>query len=91
MYKRTPSAATIARVTALIIFLVNAILALFSKGQIPFTEDQINTFAEWLYLGISGFGLVVSGAVAAWKNNSFSKSAIEADKYKDKLKATSPK
>jgi holin, SPP1 family len=73
------SATTIARTAVLILALANQILAMFGKQAFPFTNDQV-------YLGITTVFTVVAVLRAWWKNNSFTKEAIKADIYKNKLK-----
>jgi SPP1 family holin len=64
---------TIIRTTVLAVSLIN--LALTSSGHsvLPFSDEQIaSVFAD-------GF-VAISAMVSWWKNNSFTKKAIEADK-----------
>lgn len=70
---------TIARTIALFIALANEVLAVFGKEAFPITEDMI-------YQGVSLAALIVAAVCAWWKNNSFTKNAIEADKVLDQLK-----
>ena len=69
---------TIARTIAVITVLINQFLIMFGKEQLPFTEDEI-------YQGVSMVLTVGATLWAWWKNNSFTKAAIEADKYKENL------
>ena len=69
---------TIARTIAVIAVLINQFLIMFGKEQLPFTEDEI-------YQGVSMVLTVGATLWAWWKNNSFTKEAIEADKYKENL------
>ena len=69
---------TIARTIAVIAVLINQFLIMFGKEQLPFTEDEI-------YQGVSMVLTVGATLWAWWKNNSFTKEAIEADKYKANL------
>ena len=52
--------------------MINQFLILFGKGTIPFAEDDIYQFVSMLFTA-------VTTVVAWWKNNSFTKEAIEAD------------
>ena len=73
---------TIARTIVLVIALVNQVLAVAGKEILPFTEDQI-------YQIVTLVGTIAASAWAWWKNNSFTKNAIEADKVLDQLKSNS--
>ena len=66
------SAGTIGRTVCLALALINQFLILFGKGTIPFAEDDIYQFVSMLFTA-------VATVVAWWKNNSFTKEAIEAD------------
>ena len=69
---------TIIRTIVLVIALVNQGLAIFGKEAFPVTEDQV-------YQAVTLIATVVSAVWAWWKNNSFTKNAIEADKLLDAL------
>ena len=64
---------TIARTVVLILALLNQVLAVAGKEVLPFAEDQI-------YQLVSLIATIVTAGVAWWKNNSFTKAAIAADK-----------
>ena len=70
---------TIVRTIVLIIALVNQALAITGKEAFPVTEDQV-------YQGVTLIVTIVASVWAGWKNNSFTKNAIEADKVLDQLK-----
>jgi SPP1 family holin len=70
---------TIARTIALFIALANQVLAVFGKEAFPITEDIV-------YQAVSLIALIASAVWAWWKNNSFTKAAIEADKVLHELK-----
>ena len=70
---------TIVRTIVLIIALVNQGLAIFGKEIFPITEDQV-------YQIVTLIATIISAVWAWWKNNSFTKKAIEADNYLDDLK-----
>ncbi len=70
---------TIARTVVLFLALVNQILAITGKEILPFAENEV-------YQLVSLLATFISAVTAWWKNNSFTKAAIEADTYKDKLK-----
>lgn len=66
---------TWARTICLLLALVNQCLATFGKGALPFTDDQV-------YQIVSLIATIVTGAIAWWKNNSFTQNAIAADKMR---------
>lgn len=71
---------TIVRTIVLVIALVNQALAIAGKEAFPVTEDQV-------YQGVTLIVTIGASVWAWWKNNSFTKAAIEADKYLSELKA----
>ena len=71
---------TIARTICLMIALANQILAFCGKNAIPITENDVYQIVSLLAtVGISVWNW--------WKNNSFTKEAIQADELMNKLKA----
>ena len=74
------SAGTIARTVCIGLALINQVLAIMGKGTISFVEEDIYQFVS---LGFT----IVSSLVAFWKNNSFTKAAIEADAIMKEKKA----
>lgn len=75
---------TIIRTIVLIATLVNGILTSYGKNPLPFSEEE-------LYSGLSTLAMVLATIWAWWKNNSFTKDAIEADIYLSELKEASDK
>ena len=71
---------TIARTVVLIVALVNQFLTIFGWNPLPFGDDAV-------YEGASMLLTVGASLWAWWKNNSFTKAAIAADRMKDALKA----
>lgn len=71
---------TIVRTIVLIIALANQALAIAGKEAFPVTEDQV-------YQGVTLIVTIGASVWAWWKNNSFTKNAIEADKVLDQLKS----
>lgn len=70
---------TIVRTVLLVVALVNQALTLCGKSPLPFADEEIADFVAF----------VITGAAALWawwKNNSFTKAAIEADKVLTQLK-----
>ena len=74
------SKATWIRTIVLIIALINQILIVLGANPLPFSEERI-------FEGVSALVTVAASLWSWWKNNSFTKEAIKADEYKDKLKA----
>jgi SPP1 family holin len=70
---------TVVRTIVLIIALANQALAIAGKEVFPVTEDQV-------YQIVSLIVTVGASVWAWWKNNSFTKAAIEADKVLDQLR-----
>lgn len=68
------------RLVVMIVSIINHILVVMGKSPIPIDDKQVQQFVA---LGIN----IAVTLWVWWKNNSFTKSAIEADKYKDKLKS----
>ena len=77
--KNEVSYQTIARTIVLALALINQILA--STGKVPLDLDE-NVIYDVASLAFT----IVTAVVACWKNNSFTKPAIEADKYLKNLK-----
>ena len=74
-----PTTETIIRTVLLVVAVVNQALTATGKNPLPFAEDQIYTFASTM--------ITVGATVWAWwKNNSFTKTAQQADVYLKELK-----
>ena len=72
------SSGTIARTLFLFVSLVNSALGMFGFTSLDIDENTI-------YTVVTGITTIVSAVLAFWKNNSFTKEAIEADKYRENL------
>ena len=73
------SAGTISRTIILGLALINQILSIMGISPLNIANDDISTVVSLLF--------TIGAATAAWwKNNSFSKEAIEADAYLDSLR-----
>lgn len=72
------TAGTIARTIVLILALANQILAMFGKQVLNIAEDDI-------YQIVSIVFTIGASVWSWWKNNSFTKTAIKADEYKNEL------
>ena len=70
---------TIIRTVTLVLALINQILTSLGYSIIPIEDEQI---AELISLVIT----IAASVWAWWKNNSFTKNALEADKLLDALK-----
>lgn len=71
--------ATIARTVVLIIALINQVLTMTGHNPLPWSDTEI-------YEGATLILTVISSIVVWWKNNSFTKPALEADEYMKELK-----
>lgn len=72
------SRATIIRTVLLLVAIINAVLQIFGKETLPFTDEEISEAVSVIFL-------IVTTISAWWKNNSFTKNAIKADEYKSQL------
>lgn len=73
------SKGTLIRTALLVLAIINNVLALFGKSPLPIENERLE-------LVISTVFDMVIAVINWWKNNSFTKHAIEADKVKDELK-----
>ena len=78
------TAGTIARNAVLLLALTNQMLSAMGKSPLPI---ESTTVEQLVTAGIT----TIAALVAWWKNNSFTKEAIAADKEYDRLKAKSGK
>ncbi|GLO65265.1 MULTISPECIES: phage holin [Oceanobacillus] len=67
------------RLFILIVVFANTVSMIFGHQLIPFSNEEIAT-------GLSVLALALSEIWNHWKNNSYTKSAKEADKYLKQLK-----
>lgn len=74
------STGTIVRTIVLFVAIINQVLSIFGKSILPIQEEQVN-------LLVTTGWTVISALLAWWKNNSFTKAAIEADKLMENMKA----
>ena len=70
---------TMARTVCLVLALTNQILTVLGYNVINISDDTVNTLIT------TGF-TVITAIAAWWKNNSFTKAAIEADNVMKDLK-----
>ena len=78
------TAGTLVRTACLLLALLNQVLCAIGKSPLPIESETLN---QLVTSGIT----VVAALVAWWKNNSFTKEAIAADKEYDRLKMKSGK
>lgn len=71
---------TIVRLIVLLIALINQLLVAIGKSPLPFENETVTEFVSVLIT-------VLAAAWAWWKNNSFTKAAIEADEIMKQKKA----
>lgn len=79
MSKNNITAGTIARTIVLLLALANQVLAMCGKQILNIADDDI-------YQVVSIVFTIGASAVAWWKNNSFSQTALKADKVMAELK-----
>ena len=70
---------TIIRTIVLLLALVNQILTSTGHSVLPISDDQVSELISLCFT-------IGAALWAWWKNNSFTKNAIEADKVLKKLK-----
>ena len=78
------TAGTLARTACLLLALLIQVLCAIGKSPLPIESETLN---QLVTSGIT----VVAALIAWWKNNSFTKEAIAADKEYNRLKAKSGK
>ena len=78
------TAGTIARTAVLLLALTNQLMSAMGKSPLP-CESQ--TVEQLVTAGIT----TVAALIAWWKNNSFTKEAIAADKEYDRLRSVNGK
>lgn len=78
------TAGTLARTACLLLALLNQVLCAFGKSPLPIESETLN---QLVTSGIT----VIAALVAWWKNNSFTKEAIAADKEYERLRAKNSK
>lgn len=79
MQKKKVSAETIIRTIVLAVTLLNQVLTMLGYNPLPFAEDE-------LYALLTTAATVAATLWAWWKNNSFTRNAIQADEYLAELK-----
>ncbi|MBO5136447.1 MAG: phage holin [Clostridia bacterium] len=77
--KYRPTISTITRTFFMYIALINQALAIFGKDSLPIEEDTV-------YQLLSLLATIITSLIVWWKNNSFTKSALQADLYLKELK-----
>jgi SPP1 family holin len=70
---------TIIRTVVLFVALLNQFLTMKGMSPLPFEEDEITEMLSYLFTAIAAIW-------SWWKNNSFTKNAIEADEVLAQLK-----
>ena len=66
------SSGTIARTIILCLALINQVLTATGHSMINIADEDVNLLVSTIFT-------IVSAIIAWWKNNSFTKAAIEAD------------
>lgn len=75
---------TIIRTIILVVALINQILVMTGHSILPFTDEFIAELVSTIFT-------VVVSIIAWWKNNSFTKEAVAADKIMKALKVENKK
>lgn len=70
---------TIVRTALLVLAIINNLLSVFGKPVLPITDEQLE-------LIVSTIITVVVALINWWKNNSYTKAAIEGDQLMNRLK-----
>lgn len=78
------SAGTIARTACLLLALLNQVLCALGKSPLPIESETLNQL-------VTTSITVAAALVSWWKNNSFTKEAIAADKEYERLRSASGK
>lgn len=68
------SQGTWVRTIVLALALINQVLTMNGRGPIEVADEDVNMLVSTIFT-------IVASIVAWWKNNSFTKAAIEADKH----------
>ena len=74
------TAGTISRTIVLALALINQLLTAFGYEIINLSDDTVNQLVSVIFT-------IVAALVAWWKNNSFTKAALEADEVMKVTKA----
>lgn len=69
-----PTKGTVIRTVCLILALVNNVLAIAGKSPLPIDDAVVTEIVSFIFTAAASLA-------AWWKNNSFTKKAIEADNY----------
>lgn len=67
-----PSKGTIIRTVCLLLALVNNVLAMAGKSPLPIDDAFVTEIVSFIFTAVASL-------TAWWKNNSFTRKAIEAD------------
>lgn len=70
---------TLIRTIVLALALLNQILAIFGISPLPISDEQVE-------LLVTTIVTIIVAVITWWKNNSFTRKAIEADNYLKNLK-----
>lgn len=78
------TAGTLARTACLLLALLNQVLCALGKSPLPIESETLNQL-------VTTSLTVAAALVSWWKNNSFTKEAIAADKEYERLRSVSGK
>ena len=74
------SKGTVIRTACLILAIINNALALWGKSPLPIENDMVAEVVSFVFTAVASL-------TAWWKNNSFTRAAIEADNIMVKMKS----
>lgn len=74
------SKGTIIRTIILALTIINSLLSIFGKSPLPIDNATVEQFVSLIFT-------IIASVVSWYKNNSFTKAAIEADIVMHRLKA----
>lgn len=81
-----PTPQTIARTVIYFVTWINMLFAFFGMPQLVIDPDMLAMVLEGVYIIVSAIATFASSTRCWWKNNSFTKPAIEGDRVMAELK-----
>ena len=81
-----PTPQTIARTVIYFVTWINMLFAFFGMPQLVIDPDMLAMVLEGVYIIVSAIATFASSTRCWWKNNSFTKPAIEGDHVMTELK-----
>lgn len=81
-----PTPQTIARTVIYFVTWINMLFAFFGMPQLVIDPDMLAMVLEGIYIIFSAIATFISSTRCWWKNNSFTKPAIDGDRVMTELK-----